>query len=473
MMSNSLVTEGTVAVVGGGLVGSLVACVLAKRGYRVELFEMRGDIRQMEFVQGKSINLALSERGRSALRLLDLEKNLIEKFAIPMRARLIHDLDGRRRAIPYGREGQFINSISRRHLNEILLTAAEEYKDKLVIRFDHKLLSCKLDKGEMQFLDSQSGRKVSKQASVIIGSDGAHSRIRDEMMRRERFKYSQEYIDHGYLELCIPPDENGRHRMELNYLHIWPRGSFMMIALPNLDGSYTVTLFMPFSQFEAIKSEKELIKFFGEYFPDSIELIGRKNLVNTFFQVGPSSLISLKCDPYNYKNKALLIGDAAHAMVPFYGQGMNCGLEDVTILDQLLENFELSNALEKFSEIRVKDGHAICELALYNYIEMRDLVNSRSFILRKYFDNFMNRLLPNYWIPLYTMVTFSRIPYSECIRKRKQQDNLLGYGVTFLKLISLIFVIKFAVQKESSIILEEIYHWVHDSMIFISPKSRI
>lgn len=235
---------------------------------------MRDDIRKMEVVAGKSINLALSVRGRSALALLDLEESLIEQSAIPMKGRLIHQVDGTRREIPYGREGQFIYSISRRHLNEVLLDKAEK-SSNLSIYFSHKLVSCDLSKGILEFTNTKSGETISKKFDAIFGADGAHSRVRAEMLKRGRFNYSQTYIDHGYLELNIPPVESNKHVMEVNYLHIWPRGTFMMIALPNQDGSYTVTLFMPFANFEKIKTDRELINFFQENFPDSIDLIGR------------------------------------------------------------------------------------------------------------------------------------------------------------------------------------------------------
>ncbi|XP_015794454.1 kynurenine 3-monooxygenase isoform X2 [Tetranychus urticae] len=446
--------ENSVIIVGGGLVGSMAACTLAKRGYQVKLYEMREDIRKMEVVRGKSINLALSERGRSAFRLLGLEDEMLNNYAIPMKGRMIHETSGRKRFIPYGREDQAIYSISRRHLNEALLNFAEKMQN-IEIHFSHKLVNCNLDKGELEFKDLNTKSTKSDEASVIIGCDGAHSKVRLELMKRTRLNFSQTYIDHGYLELCIQPDPiTGNHALEVNYLHIWPRGTFMMIALPNLDKTYTVTLFMPFRQFKAIKTPEKLIDFFTTYFPDSIPLIGRENLIKTFFDVGPSPLISVKCDPYHYKDRALIIGDAAHAMVPFYGQGMNCGFEDVTILNELLNESHLPQSLAKFSAIRVKDGHAICELALYNYIEMRDLVNSRLFLLRKRFDNILNFLMPNYWAPLYSMVTFSRTPYSQCIAAKQRQDKVITFTTAILSttgLFGLIYLINKPTRLEKSI----------------------
>lgn len=251
----------------------MAACVLARRGYQVRLYEMRDDIRKMEVVRGRSINLALSERGRSALRLIGIEDEMINNWAIPMKGRMIHETSGQKRYIPYGRDDQAIYSISRRHLNEALLTVAEKISN-IEIFFNHKLISCDVEKCKLQFNDGQGIKD--DESNLIIGCDGAYSKVRLELMKRTRLNFSQTYIDHGYLELCIQPDPiTGHHAMEVNYLHIWPRGKFMMIALPNQDKTYTVTLFMPFRQFEAIETPDQLLVFFKTYFPDSIPLIGR------------------------------------------------------------------------------------------------------------------------------------------------------------------------------------------------------
>lgn len=262
------------------------------------------------------------------------------------------------------------------------------------------------------------------QGKLIIGADGAFSSIRRAMQLTPLFTYSQTYIEHGYLELSIEP-QNGQ-LMKSNHLHIWPRGTFMMIALPNLDGSWTVTLFMPFANFDRLDNPEKVLEFFKTTFPDSIQLIGEDRLVQDFFKSKPSALVSIKCRPYNC-GKAVIIGDAAHAMVPFYGQGMNAGFEDCLILDKILEKYnnDFSKAIEEFTEVRKDDAHAICDLAMYNYVEMRDLVNKNSYHLRKKLDDLLFKLLPDVWIPLYNSVTFSHMGYKSCIENRKWQDKVI------------------------------------------------
>lgn len=246
------------------------------------------------------------------------------------------------------------------------------------------------------------------------------------MLTKPGFDFSQTYIEHGYLELCIPP-LNGESQMPRNYLHIWPRGNFMMIALPNQDNTWTVTLFMPFESFSALDDHDKLLSFFKEYFPDSISLIGRERLIKDFFRIKPLSLVSVKCRPYHISSKVLLMGDAAHAMVPFYGQGMNAGFEDCSVLSEILSynNNNFEEALKEFTEKRWSNVHAMCDLAMYNYIEMRDLVTRKSYILRKTLDDCLYRLFPNFWIPLYNSISFSHIPYRQCMENRKWQDKVM------------------------------------------------
>lgn len=317
-------------------------------------------------------------------------------------------------------------SIDRRLLNEKLLTAAEE-NPNVKIHFSQKLVSCNVETGELVFMGPDNRQALIK-SDLIVGNDGAYSQVRQQLMKSTRFDYSQEYIPHGYMELTMPPTKDGKYAMEKNFLHIWPRNTYMMIALPNADGSYTVTMFMTFQQFEAIQSERQLMNFFKETFPDALDLLGEDYLIETFFNSKALPMVSVKCSPYDYGGRIVLMGDACHAMVPFYGQGMNAGFEDCLIFHEILDQYnnDLTKALPAFTAYRNIDAKAICDLAMYNYIEMRESVNSRLFLLRKKLDNFLHFLMPNTWVPLYTMVSFTRTRYSECISRRKWQDMVLN-----------------------------------------------
>eukprot|EP00054_Salpingoeca_dolichothecata_P022293 m.145869 g.145869 ORF g.145869 m.145869 type:complete len:447 (+) comp24288_c0_seq2:70-1410(+) len=420
-------TSKTIAVVGGGLVGSLEAILLAKKGHTVHLYELRSDLRKQPRFSGVSINLALSVRGIAALRKAGLD-DLIVRQGIPMHGRMIHNRDGSLNFLRYGRKGQYILSIDRRNLNERLLDAAEK-NPKVTIFFEHKLKSVDIKTGRMVFTVPNQG-DVETKADYVFGCDGNYSSVRRAIMRNTRMDYRQEYIPHGYKELTLPPTADKQFQLADGSLHIWPRGTFMMIGLPNLDKTFTLTMFMPFATFDAIKTEEDLLSFFEREFPDSIPLIGKEKLVEDYFRNPTGSLRTIKCKPYHC-HKAIILGDAAHAMVPFYGQGMNAGLEDANIFDELLTknngNFEAT--FEEFSRTRNPNAEAICDLALSNYVEMRDSVNSTWFRFRKVVDNTLNYFFPNSFIPLYTMVTFSEIPYAEVIARDKRQKKLVSSGL--------------------------------------------
>jgi len=426
-MSTDAPNKLKIAVVGAGLVGALQACYMAKRGHEVDLYELRDDIRTLEHVPGKSINLAMSVRARTALREVGLEDKIIRDHGLPMEARMIHKPDGTTYSMPYGKKGQCIYSVGRRFVNEVLLNAAEE-SPNVRISFNKKLIAADLDKGSMTFEDTKTKETATKEADLVFGTDGAYSAIRKQFMKRSRFNYSQEYIPHAYLELCIPPTADGEFAMDERHLHIWPRGTFMMIALPNQDRSWTVTLFMPSDVFDKLQTPNQVLDFFKVYYADSIPLIGEDRLVKDYFSTKPSALVSIKCNPYHIGSRALIMGDACHAMVPFYGQGMNAGMEDCFIFNELMEKYGDENQAEvlaAFTEFRSVDAHAICDLAMYNYIEMRDLVNHWSFMIRKRFDGLMHSLFPDKWIPLYTTVTFSRMRYHLCIKNKEWQDKVV------------------------------------------------
>ncbi|XP_038670004.1 kynurenine 3-monooxygenase isoform X2 [Scyliorhinus canicula] len=405
-------------------VGALNACFFAKRGFEVELYEARKDVRTAKDARGRSINLALSYRGRQALKAIGVEDQVVCK-GIPMKGRMIHSLSGRKSFIAYGTSSQYILSVDRTNLNRILLFEASQYPNVKLI-FEEKLQHYNADNGILTFI-RPDGSTYEVSQDLVVGCDGAFSTTRKQFMRQTRFDYSQVYIPHGYMELTIPP-KNGDFAMEPNFLHIWPRNTFMMIALPNLDKSFTCTLFMPFEEFEKLTTEDKVLLFFKKCFPDSIPLIGIDALKQDYFRLPAQAMISVKCSSYHVGFKSILMGDAAHAVVPFYGQGMNAGFEDCIVFDELMDQFDndFSKSLPEFSRLRVPDCHAIADLAMYNYVEMRQHVNSKWFIFRKFVDNILHFCLPRTIVPMYTMVTFTRIRYHEVIQRSKQQRMIIN-----------------------------------------------
>ena len=415
-----------ITILGAGLVGTLLAIYLAKRKYNVHVFERRPDFRQANVDVGRSINLAVSDRGWKALEVLGIEKE-IREIAIPMFGRMIHHQDGTTKYQPYGKDNQAIYSISRRYFNETLVNIAESH-DNINFHFNEKCWDVNLTDAITHSENTVTGQRLNVKADVIFGADGAFSSVRNAMMKTERYNYSQTYLDHGYKELTIPADSVGNHKLSPNSLHIWPRGKFMLIALPNADGSFTCTLFLPFKgekSFEALTTNDNLQNFFLEMFGDVVPLM--PNLNKEFFKNPTSSLVSISCYPWCYDNKVALIGDAAHSMVPFYGQGMNAGFEDVRELDEIIEKNDgnWSSILEEYQQYRKLNTDAISELARLNFIEMSELVINDSFLLRKKIEAFLHEQFPTQWIPLYSMVTFSQIPYSEAFEEGKRQNVIL------------------------------------------------
>jgi kynurenine 3-monooxygenase len=415
-----------VAIIGGGLVGAMEACFLAQRGYDVEVFERRGDIRKVELIGGRSINLALSDRGWRSLRKIGLE-DAIRKIAIPMKGRQIHMKDGVSRFQPYGQEGQFIWSVSRGALNQKLLAEADKYPN-CSLHFNHKCVHISLNSKQVLF--ENEGKKISREFERVVGTDGAFSQVRQRLQKTDRFNFSQHYLEHGYKELNIPPAPDGSHQLEKNALHIWPRGGYMLIALPNMDGSFTVTLFLAYEgnpSFEKLNTKIGVENFFKEEFPEAFERI--PDLTTAFFENPTPSLITIRANPWHYDDRIVLLGDAAHAIVPFYGQGMNSGFEDCYEFDRLLSeaNDNWSMAVPKYSEVRVKNGNAIADLALRNFVEMRDLTADKMFLLRKKIETRFAKKYPDKWIPLYSMVTFSHIPYAEAVEAAKIQDEIMEH----------------------------------------------
>ena len=423
----------SVTVIGGGSVGALHAIYLARNGYHVRLYEARPDMRLDKTLGGRSINLALSLRGQEALREVELEETVLEK-AIPMYGRMIHQLDGSTYSLAYGVGKQCLYSVSRRALNELLLSEVEKYPNVELV-FLHKLTRVDFTQKKLILRNSQ-GEEVTSKMDFCFGCDGTFSTVRRQMDRYSGLKYSQDYTEHAYKELTIPADNDG-YIMEPNYLHIWPRHEFMLIALPNPDGTFTITLFMPRTIFAAIKNQDDLLRFFQQHFPDLIPKIGQAKLVEDYFINAVGKFVSVKCYPHYIEEGALLQGDAAHAMVPFYGQGMNAGFEDCLVFSQLLKQHggDLYKASSQYSTGRYKDAHAICDLALYNYTEMRSHVSSGLFLLRRRLDRWLYWLFPQCFIPLYSMVAFSRIPYSMVVQQAAWQDRMVQYGVMFVSVL--------------------------------------
>jgi len=413
-----------ISIVGAGLVGSLLAIYLRKQGHNVTVFERRQDLRKTDISAGKSINLALSNRGWKPLKEIGLEEELLNMI-IPMKGRIMHDKAGYITFQPYGKEGQAINSISRGGLNSLLMDKAEELGVQFI--FDHKCVDVDLEDTLLKLNNGESDFEI--ESDLIFGADGAFSAVRAAMQKQDRFTYSQSYISHGYKELIIPATASGDFAIDKNGLHIWPRGEYMLIALPNLDGSFTVTLFLPFEgegyAFENLNTDEEILSFFREVFPDALEHM--PTLLDDFRLNPASSLVTVKSYPW-VKNNTMLLGDAAHAVVPFYGQGMNCGFEDCFEMNQTIERFgdDWDSIFESFNESRPQNANAIADLALENFIEMRDKVADENFLLRKKIEAHINKLYPEKWIPQYSMVTFNdAICYSEAMAKGKLQRKIM------------------------------------------------
>ncbi|WMN12569.1 NAD(P)/FAD-dependent oxidoreductase [Marivirga salinae] len=411
-----------IGVMGAGLVGALLSIYLRKRGYKVSLYEKRDDMRKSSSDSGRSINLALSKRGIKALEDIGVIEE-VKKIMLPMEGRMMHSKDGELTFQPYGKEGQFINSVSRGNLNKILLEKAEA--SGVEIKFEHTCKSVDLEGTSVTFKTPETEKTM--QFDLLFGSDGAYSQMRQAMLKTDRFNYEQYYIPHGYKELSIPPTEDGDFAIAPNALHIWPRGQYMLIALPNLDKSFTCTLFFPFEgqpSFESLQTPQQVLQFFKNTFPDSLPHL--KNIQDEYFQNPTSSLVTVKCEPW-VKNNCVLIGDAAHAIVPFYGQGMNAGFEDCYELNLLLDKHsdDWENTLAEYQEVRKKDGDAIADLALHNFVEMRDLVADDKFLVQKKIEAKLHEKFPDKWIPLYSMVTFSDLRYSEAFEIGKKQQVIM------------------------------------------------
>lgn len=413
-----------VTLIGGGLAGSVMAVYLAQRGLKVDLFERRPDMRAADIPAGRSINLALSTRGLRALEKVGLKETILSQ-AIPMHGRMMHDVSGTLTYQPYGKKGQYINSVSRAHLNVQLLKLADENPD-VNLHFEQKCLDVNLEEAKATFKNPK-GDKNKVESDIIIGADGAYSAVRMRMQKSGRFNYSQSYLDSGYKELTIPPTSSGDYSMEPNALHIWPRGNFMLIALPNTDKSFTCTLFMPYEGnpgFDEILNEADVTKFFERYFPDVITLI--PELTREFLENPTGSLVTVRCYPWT-KGRTVLLGDAAHAIVPFYGQGMNAAFEDCVILDECIAEHapNWDSVFSHYQESRKVNADAIADLALQNFIEMRDLVGDEAFLLQKQVENTLAENYPHLFRSQYELVTFTNEPYAFALQQGAENTKMV------------------------------------------------
>lgn len=417
-------TPKKIAIVGSGLVGTLLGIYLKKRGHTVHIYDRSPDIRKINF-SGRSINLVLSDRGVKALSDIGLEKEVLG-IGIPVEKRAIHVSENTINEQFYGKDGEVIYSLSRGLLNKKMVDLAE--KAGVEFFFEEKVWDVDLTTATISIGETERGEWITKDYDLTFGADGAFSRIRHRMQRQSMFNYSQEFLEIGYKELHIPANADGSHKLDNNSLHIWPRGKFMLMALANLDGTFTCTLFMPHdgeNSFESLKTTEQLIAFFAEHFPDTKEVI--PNLVEDFFKNPTSYLVTMKCFPWTFSDKVALIGDACHAIVPFYGHGMNAGFEDITVLEQMLEKYgdDWANLLNEYENSRKPNTDAIAELSYRNFMEMSSKTADEKFLLQKKIEKWFSDKHPEKWMPLYSRVTFSLQPYSEALAIGDFQNKIM------------------------------------------------
>jgi kynurenine 3-monooxygenase len=417
-------TSKNIAIVGSGLVGSLLALYLKRLGHSVTVFDRRPDIRNIKF-SGRSINLAMSNRGWKTLREIGFDEE-VKKLAIPLDKRAMHIVGQAEYYQNYGKEGEAIWSISRGVLNRKMIDLAENAG--VIFKFEEKVWDVDLPTAKLFTGDTEKGQWQEYQFDIILGCDGAFSRVRHKMQRRSRFDYSQDFIDVGYKELTIPPNEDGSHKLDKNSFHIWPRGKFMLIAMPNLDGSFTCTLFMPFEgevSFENINTTEQAKTFFSTYFPNVMQ--DMDDLMEDFFNNPTSAMVTMKCYPWTYWDKVALVGDSAHAVVPFYGQGMNAGFEDIYELNRIIKKHgdDWEAIFQEYQKERKPNADAIAELSYRNFIEMSSKTAEPKFLLQKKIEKHFASRHPEKWIPAYSRVTFSDKPYTEALALGDAQEAIM------------------------------------------------
>jgi kynurenine 3-monooxygenase len=420
-------TSEKLTLIGAGLNGPLLAILLMQRGFAVEIYERRPDMRRVRLSAGRSINLALSTRGIHGLQQAGLWERMRD-ISIPMSGRMMHSIAGELTFQPYGKnDAEVINSISRAELNIALMNAAEEHG--AAFHFNQRCVGYDLKTGAIRVRNDDTGEELTREAGVVIGCDGSASSIRTEMLKLNRFNFSQQYLDYGYKELTIPAGPTGQHLLETHALHIWPRGNHMLIALPNVDGTFACILFLPFEgadSFASLITPAQVICFFESRFPDAAPLMPQ--LADNFFANPTGAMVTIKCSPWHVEARALLLGDAVHAIVPFFGQGINCGFEDCTCLLELLDRHgaDWPRVFAQFERERKVNTDAIADMAIENFTEMRDRVGDSRFLFKKKVELALEVKYPLLFVPKYAMVTFHRIPYSVALARGAVQDRMLA-----------------------------------------------
>ena len=414
-----------VTIIGAGLVGSLCSLFMTKRGYKVNIFERRKDLRSEIITAGKSINLALSKRGWTALKKAGVDTEVI-KIAIPVHKRIMHDINGRLTDQPYGNEGECIYSVSRAKMNLLMMNLAE--KNGASLNFNQKCIDVDFENSIVDFENTETKKIQNIKSDFLIGADGAFSEVRKQMVNKYKHDYEYNEIEHDYKELLIPPGKNNSYLLDKNALHIWPRGEFMLMALANLDGSFTCTLFAPKNgnnSFADLVTKTEVENYFNNIFSDFSKLV--PNLYDQWISNPTSNLGIVRTFPWHISGTSLLIGDAAHATVPFYGQGMNCGFEDCRVLDELLDengdNF--IKCFDEYSRYRKPNGDGVQDLSMHNFIVMRDRTADPKFLLQKKIEKKFANLYPEKWTPLYSMVSFTNTPYSKAWAIGMKQEKIM------------------------------------------------
>jgi kynurenine 3-monooxygenase len=419
--------RGKVTLIGAGLNGPLLAILLKQRGFDVEIYERRADMRRVGMSAGRSINLAVSTRGIHGLKKAGVWDQM-QRIIIPMRGRMMHSITGELTFQPYGKnETEVIHSTSRAALNIALLDAAENLG--VAIHFSQRCAGCDLKTGAISLRNEETGSTMAHAADVVIGCDGSASAIRSAMAQIRTFNLKEDQLDYGYKELTIPASPDGKHLLEPHALHIWPRGNLMLIALPNIDGTFGCILFLPFEgadSFAAVHTESDVVRFFESYFPDALRLM--PDLASNYFANPTGSMVTVKCNPWHVGGKVLLLGDSAHAIVPFFGQGINCGFEDCTSLVELIDRdgADWARVFSEFEKARKINTDAIADMAIENFVEMRDRVGDPRFLFRKKMELALEARYPETFVPKYAMVTFHRIPYSVAMERGAIQDRILS-----------------------------------------------